>query len=215
MGNELPTKYIEWIPRVSRIVEALFPFEGTEDEERFHNWLKSKDIPVDEYMSVASSYWTAIHKGMEDYINGVIPYDMDYEPELSKYTGYGIDFLKKENIAPLHTEHFICTEDYQGTIDLIAWIDWELWILDWKTYWIAQDILWTKWSKWKYKKPYSKLKKATIQLSLYAYGSNLGIKNIWVVELSCKGYIFHKLKLLKKKEIEEIVNNYYLWVLKK
>lgn len=210
MGDELPTKYKEGIPRVSRIVEALFPFEGTEDEFRFHNWLKSKDIPVDEYMRVASSYWTAIHKGMEDHISWFPILDSEYEPYLTKYTNYGIDFLKKENVAPLHTEHFICTEDYQGTIDLIAWIDWELWILDWKTYWIAQEILGTKWSKWKYKKPYNKLKKATIQLSLYAYGSNMGIKNIGVVELADDGYHFHKLKKLSSKEIKEIINQYNL-----
>ena len=61
MGDELPTKYKKGLARVSAIIEALYPFEGTEDEFRFHNWLKSKDIPVNEYMETASRAGTAIH----------------------------------------------------------------------------------------------------------------------------------------------------------
>jgi ATP-dependent exoDNAse (exonuclease V) beta subunit len=85
------------------------------------------------------------------------------------YVKKGVDFLLKEKVTPYVTEHYIQVEGkYQGTIDLLAWIDGEQWILDWKTYGIAQEILQTKSSSWKYKKPYDKLKKATLQLSLYA-----------------------------------------------
>ena len=168
----------------------------------------SKDIPVDEYMRTASSYGTAIHKGMEDHIAWLAIDWWEYEPEVTKYCTYGIQFLNEYSVSCIHTEHYISTPHYQGTIDLVAEINWEKWVLDWKSWGIAQDILGTKWPKWKYKKPYDKLVKTSLQLSLYAYP--LGIKNIWVVELSSDWFHFHKLKLIPKKDIEEIINNYYI-----
>lgn len=223
--------YVEGLPRVSHIVGLVFPFEG-EGKKRFHLWLEKKNIDVDHYMNVANSYGTAIHlwleryiigqnteqteKGMEDYIlckennEKYVLLEQQYEPHLTKYVGYGICFLKENNVLPIHTEHYICVEGkYQGTIDLIGEIDWEKWVLDWKSYSCTQEILWIRKWEYKYKKPYTKLVKASLQLSLYALP--LGIKNIWVVELAYDWYHFHKLSLYSQEEIDIIVNNYHLW----
>lgn len=215
----LPSTYKEGLCRVSTIVSSVFPFEW-ENKKRFLMWLADDVKPAqkrwfaiseEKYMDVANSYWTAIHKGMEDYILWNKVYWWECEPEVGKYVGYGIYFLKEEKVTPIHTEHYIHVEDmYQWTIDLIAEIDGELWVLDWKSWSIAQEILGTKSSRWKYKKPYDKLKKATLQLSLYALP--LWIKNIWVVELAEHWYVFHKLKIMTQEEVDIIINNYHnIW----
>ena len=201
--------YVEGLPRVSHLVSSVFPFDW-EPKKRFETWLKSKDISIETYMEVANSYGTAIHLWIENHINGVLLEQELYEPELSKYVSYGKQFLKEERVTPIHTEHYICVDGkYQGTIDLIGEIDWELWVLDYKTWSIAQEILKTKWPNWKWKKPTDKLKKTRLQLSLYALP--LGIKNIGVVELAEHWYVFHKLKIMTQEEIDNIVNNYYVW----
>lgn len=214
--------YVDGLPRVSHIVSSVYPFEG-EAKKRFAAWLKSKGIKLDHYMNIANSYGTAIHLWLERYIIGqnieqecsVENNEKDinmstYEPHLTKYVSYGKQFLKEERVTPIHTEHYICVDKrYQGTIDLIGEIDWEKWVLDYKTFWVAQEILWTKWPTWRYKKPYDKLKKATLQLSLYALP--LWIKNIWVVELAEHWYEFHKLKIMTQEEIDIIIKNYYIW----
>ena len=166
----------------------------------------SKDIPVNEYMKVASEAWTHIHLWLDNYINWLEESFSEYEPHTKEYISHWIDFLIKEKVAPISTEEYIATNRYQWTIDLVAWIDWEQWVLDWKTWWIAQEILGTKWPKWKYKKPYAKLKKATVQLSLYAYAK--WIKNIWVVELEVDGYHFHPLELVPDDELDLILKEY-------
>ena len=207
--------YIEGLVRVSHIVSSVFPFEG-EAKKRFAAWLKSKGIKLDHYMNIANSYGTAIHLWLEQYIkssqeNNETDINMStYEPHLTKYVSYGKQFLKEERVTPIHTEHYIVVDNkYQGTIDLIGEIDWEKWVLDWKSWGIAQEILRTKGPSWKYKKPYDKLAKTTLQLSLYALP--LWIKNIWVVELAEHWYEFHKLKIMTQEEIDIIIKNYYIW----
>jgi len=203
----MPSTYKEGVARVSHIVESVFPFEW-EAKKRFEKWLDQKKIPMEKYMQVASSYWTAIHLWMENHINGVSLEQEQYEPFLTKYVSFGIQWMKDYNVIPLEIEKYIQTEHYQGTIDLIAEIDGEKWICDWKTYWIAQEVLNTKKEGSKYKKPYDKLKKAALQLSLYAYAC--GIEHIGVVELAADWYHFHKLNLLPKEEFDKVINN-YIW----
>ena len=208
----MPSTYKEGIARVSSIVESVFPFEW-EDKKRFHKWLKSKDISPEIYMKVASEYGTAIHKGMEEHIAWRKYVSPEYEPQLTKYVGYGAQFLEDYHARRLTTEHYIWVENmFQWTIDVICHLDWALeegeWIIDWKTFWIAQEVLGTKGTRWKYKKPYSKLSKARLQLSLYAYAT--GIKNIGVVELAEHWYVFHKLVLYSTEELENIINT-FLW----
>lgn len=194
----MPTNYSVSLPRVSQIVEWKYPFAGYA-RKRFLEWLEANEILLEDYMEEASSWGTYVHKSLEDYLDG-IPFKWKKYKSIVKW---GIKFIKDTEIKKLHTEYYAKTKDYQWTIDLIAEVDSEKWILDWKTYGLAK-------ARWKlqsaYKKPYDKLKKARLQLSLYAYAT--WIKNIAVVELTEDGYHFHKLELMDKKEIEEIVKEF-------
>ena len=200
--NNRPSHYRDGIARVSEIVSSLHPFVGTEAETRFHSWLASKNISVDEYMRVASEAWTDIHAWIEAFINW-----NQFESEWIRWIEFGVNFLRDYNVTPVSCEVYTSTDTYQWTIDLIAIIDEEKWIIDWKSWWIAQVILGTHSEKWKWRKPYDKLKKAEIQLSMYAYAT--WIENIAVVELALDWYHFHKLKKVNKKRIDDAVSEFY------
>lgn len=150
-------------------------------------------------MREASEGWTYVHKALEDYLTWKKVSKKKYKNLINAW----IEFIKDSWLTPIATEKYIRTDDYQWTIDLVAEVDGEEWILDWKSYWLAK----TKFQLTNvYKKPYDKLKKARLQLSLYAYA--LWIKNIGVVELTEEGYYFHKLDLIPLKEIKEILLEY-------
>ena len=198
-------RYKKNIPRVSTIVESHFPFEW-EDKMRFHNWLANYRISPEEYMEEASSWWTYVHKALEDYLDWK-------EFRWKKYVEFvkaWIQFIKDYWIVKIYTEHYICTQFFQWTIDLVGEDkDWNLWLLDWKTYWLAKTKFWLWW--WPYKKPYSKLKKAAMQLSLYAMAlGDSRLKWIAVIEL-CEdwSYHFHKLNRMDDAELMRIVLDYY------
>lgn len=194
-----PPNYEQWLPRVSQIVEFKFPFEGNA-KMRFQDWLMSNDIREDDYMKEASEWGTYVHKSLEDYMDG-IPFTWR---KYSKIVKAWIKFIEDTWIKKLSTEHYIKTSRYQWTIDLVAEYWEEVWILDWKTFWLAKHKFWLPIPK--YKKPYDKLKKARIQLSLYARA--MGIKNIWVVELEVDGYHFHPLELVPDDELDLILKEY-------
>lgn len=197
--------YINWLPRVSTIVESVYPFDGNA-KKRFERWLSQKWISSESYMKVASEAWTAIHLSLEKHIKG----GQEDNVPFPSYVESWKKFLNELSVLPLEIEKYIRTEHYQWTIDLIGEIEGEKWVLDWKTWWIAQTILETKKEGAKYKKNYWKLKKAQLQLSLYAYSE--GIEKIGVVELLETGYKFHKLDIIQKCDIEGIINNYYnIW----
>ncbi len=200
----MPSTYIEGIPRVSSIVDAIYPFTW-EAKKRFEKWLSSKQVSIETYMDVAQKYWTAIHLWLEGYIIGNNVEQEKYEPHLTKYVSYGIQFLQNYKVISKGTEVYVRTEDYQGTIDLIGEMEGEDWVLDWKTWWIAQEVLNTKKADAIYKKPYDKIKKATLQLSLYAHAKWIG--KIWIVELATDGYHFHPLKIIPKDEITLLITN--------
>ena len=195
----IPSNYIDWLPRVSQIVESVYPFEGN-SRMRFESWLMANDIDLRDYMEEASSWGTYVHKALEDYLDWIPFKGKKYK----KFVAWWIKFLKDTWVKKLFTEHYISTEDYQWTIDLVAEYNWEKWILDWKTYWLSKHKFWLPIPK--YKKPYDKLKKAKLQLSLYAYA--MGIKNIWVIELTEEGYHFHPLELVPLDEVKKILINF-------
>jgi len=101
-------------------------------------------------------------------------------------------------------EVYFQTKFYQWTIDLVAEIDGEKWVLDWKTYGLAKHKFNIPISE--YKKPSDKLKKARLQLSLYALAK--WIKKIWVIELTETGYHFHPLELYPPKELKKMIEEY-------
>lgn len=199
MGNDLPENYKEWVPRVSTIVSFFYPFEDN-DRERFEKWVESKWVKVEEYMKEAQEWWTKVHQALEDYC---ITWSYYIEDEYKEFVINWIEFLKDYNCTTIRNEEFIFTDNYQWTIDLICNIDGEEWVLDWKNWGLAKH----KWDiPTKYVKPYSKLKKTTLQLSLYAHAK--WIKNIGVIELTKDRYYFHKLKLISKKEINTIIKKF-------
>lgn len=202
--SKLPSKYIDSLPRVSSIVEWKYPFGG-EDRQRFLSWLQDKKVSYDEYMKEAYTWWTFVHKKLEDFAQ------LGKFYKWNKYRWWIDAWMKfiHENITKvIGTEVYIRTKDYQGTIDLVAEIDWVKYILDYKTYWLAK----TKFNlENTYRKPYDKLKKARLQLSLYARA--LRINNIAVVELSSDWvYHLHKLEKYSTEDInlllKEFNNNY-------
>jgi hypothetical protein len=102
-------------------------------------------------------------------------------------------------------ETYFEAKEYQGTIDLICKIWKKKYVVDWKTWGLAKVNFWLKND---YRKPYEKLRKARLQLSLYAHSQ--WIKNIAIVELQEDSYHFHELKLIPKKELN-LTLKMYLW----
>ena len=194
-----PSNYSATLPRVSQIVEFFFPFNG-DARSRFHDWLYRNNIDVDEYMKEASEGWTYVHSKLEDYMAWIKYTWRKYK----WFVEWGIQFLKDFNVVPVYMEHYVCNTHYQWTIDLIWEINWQKWIIDWKTYGL---------SKYKfnlpipeYKKPYDKLKKARLQLSLYALA--MKIKKIGVVELTPTGYYFHELVPYTSAELKTMIKEF-------
>lgn len=194
-----PPKYLPWLPRVSQIVEYAFPFVWFA-RDRFHEWLRNNQIEVVDYMKEASEGWTYVHTAMETYgATGKWRWK-----KYSKIVKSGIQFHKDTWIRTIDSELYIRTPTYQGTIDRVAEYNGEKWILDWKTFGLAKHKFWLPIPV--YKKPYDKLKKARLQLSLYAHA--IGVKYIAVVELDEDWYHFHPLELMSKGECDKIVAEY-------
>lgn len=197
--------YKDWIPRVSNIVEFVKPFSWTASDDFFKKWLHNKDIDYELYMKEASEWGSFIHSQIENYILG------GQLVKKSKYINYinnWIKFITEKWIINSESEIYFLNQwkyPYQWTIDLVCEMEWYKRIIDFKTYWLAKDSFWLE---NRYKKPNNKLKKAQIQLSLYAY--SLWIEKIWIVILTKEDYYFHELELLPKKEITKILKNYYL-----
>jgi ribosomal protein L11 methylase PrmA len=200
-----PTNYKPNLPRVSSIVEFAFPFIW-EKKDRFLNWLEEKGVSLEDYMEEACVWGTYVHKAMEDYSNWKKPKKKKY----TKIIEAGIRFHEEHKLETIGSEVYVSTKDYQGTVDRLCYLkdlqnEWP-WIIDWKTYWLAKDKFGISST---YRKPYDKLKKAQLQLSLYAYA--IGYKNIGVVELTNDWfYYFHPLSLLPKREINKIIKEYKL-----
>lgn len=195
-----PSNYSAVLPRVSSIVEYFYPFTN-DAKARFYDWLSLYKVNPSDYMKEASSWWTFVHGALENYMKDKTKYKWR---KYKKFIEWWIKFLLDNDVTPLWMEVYFQTKNYQWTIDLIAEIDWKKWILDWKTYGLA---------KYKfnipipdYRKPNDKLKKARLQLSLYAYAQ--GIENIWVIELTESWYHFHILEKIPDKEIKSMIKEY-------
>lgn len=198
--------YIEWIPRVSDIVSFVYPFSWTNSELRFIEYVESFDIPHYEYMKKASELWTTIHNLIDSSIRNIEIITSDYK----WYIDSSKKFIEDYKLEVIESEKYILIPDtYQWTIDLVWRISEEDWIIDWKTYWLAKKFFGLP--IWKYRKPYDKLKKASLQLSLY--WKALWINNIWVVELLEDWYFFHKLKRVDDNTLNDILISYkkFLW----
>lgn len=212
--KKLPTKYKEWIPRVSDIVSFIYPFDG-EWEQRYLDWLSKNWIKQSDYMLEATTVGTFVHKQMENYILG---HEQDVDDELyslhRKEIEFWLEFLriKKEQWAELFAELYIRDKynRFQWTIDLVIADrkNKKVWLVDFKTYWIAKK-------RWglpnTYRKPYDKLKKVSLQLSLYAeYFRQKGynIEELAVLILRDDMAKEEIVKELTSEEINEVISKF-------
>ena len=197
--TNLPSSYAVGLPRVSAIVEYNYPFT-CEPRQRFLEWLERKEVSYSAYMKEASSWGHYVHSALETFLK-------TRENRGRKYRGYvnsWISFVNDYWVSAIAIEEYVKCKDYQWTIDLVCTINWEKWIIDWKNYWLAKDKF--NIPQPEYKRPTEKLKKARLQLSLYARCKR--IKNIGVVELRSDGYHFHKLELIPKDELNSIIQEF-------
>ena len=201
MWNNPPKNYSLTLPRVSAIVEYNYPFSWNA-KERFEDWLMSNDIDADEYMKEASTWGTFVHSKLEDYLNGKIYRGRKYTWFINSW----IQFVKDHCVQPVGMEEYVSTEYFQWTMDLVGKIDWldEEWILDWKSYWLAKYKFWLPIPT--HKRPYDKLKKARLQLSLYAMAKWL--EKIWVIELTPEGYFFYPLEKIPNEQLIKLCKEY-------
>lgn len=201
MVKQLPTKYNSILPRVSAIVEFFYPFSWNA-RERFEDWLLWNDIWVDEYMKEASEWGTFVHSKLEDYLNWIIYKGRKYR----WFIDSGITFIKEHQVIPIAMEEYITTEYFQWTMDLVGKIDWEdeEWVLDWKSYGLAKHKFWLPIPA--HKRPSDKLKKARLQLSLYAMAKWL--EKIWVIELTPEGYFFYPLEKIPNEQLIKLCKEY-------
>lgn len=209
--------YVENIARVSNIVEYKFPF-WWEDERRFIDWLYSKWITREEYMNIATTWGTIIHNNLENYIlgNKVDNYIPAIQNEINYWRQYIDDLKVRFPTTEWMPEHYIIDElnRFQWTCDLVR-INWnKVFLYDYKTYEISKKRFWmsTKLTKWgRPVRPTSKIKKVSLQLSLYAqyfiqkwyeiwWIYLVWVHDSWVYEYECE--------LRNKEEIDELLINF-------
>ncbi len=176
----LPDRYKEGIERVSNIVSFVFPFDWN-SKQRYLDWLSDNvdekfkrwfSINEKEYMDEAQVVWTFIHLQMEKHIlwEPLDKNDVMFElhnKEIKHWLEY-IDWLEKDGREFL-TEVYVRDEQdrFQWAMDFKAvhHKKKKVKLFDWKTWGIAKK----RWGLPNvYRKPYSKIKKLQLQLSLYA-----------------------------------------------
>lgn len=64
---------------------------------------------------------------------GAWPNPADIPPEAAGYVQAAAGFIVEMEPEPVAEEVMVWTEDYAGTFDLLAWIDGDLWLIDYKT----------------------------------------------------------------------------------
>lgn len=206
--------YIEGVPRVSDVVSFIFPFEW-EWKDRYLNWLWINKIDQDDYLTEAQVVWTFVHKQVENFIKWK-DFDRDHpfinihSNEIQHWASFVLRELMWEH--ELHTEQYILDDKYryQWTCDLVRIdeVNKRVWIYDWKTWWIAKK-------RWNlpnnYKKPYDKIKKVALQLSLYAeYYRKQGydVMGLYVVWLHTTWAYPFELDIYSKEEIDDILGKW-------
>lgn len=205
-SNNIPKEYTKDLPRVSSIVEFVYPF-WWKDKELFLDWLWKKNVDYIEYMEEASYWGRFVHSQLENRIINWINYSW------KEYRGYVDNWLSIINsweFEFIESEKYVRWADYQGTIDCVVKrvSDWKYWILDWKTYWLAKDKFWISST---YRKPYDKLKKASLQLSLYKnIIQEYNIEFLIIAELWNNYHNLYYVDIWDKEEIDRVVKEYKL-----
>jgi hypothetical protein len=202
----LPNWYKEWIPRVSNIISFISPFEWTENERRYLEWLYKNNINQKEYLEASQELWTFVHLQLENYINQI---DIDTDNPLYKETQSEIKHWIKliDTIYWIETEVYIKEKNdhFQWSCDLIYEDnDWNKILWDWKTWGINKSRFWLP---NKFIVAPDKKKKVQLQLSFYAYW----LRQQWTVIDKIQLLFLHK-EGLKTVDLEilpdEVIENY-------
>jgi len=203
----LPDGYIKWVTRVSDLVSFKYPFAGTNAEMRYLQWLEQKNISESDYHTEACDVWTFVHLQMEKYIEWQ---ELDISDEMfdkhKTEVNWWLRFIWDYGLTNMQTEIY-CRDPqnrYQWSIDLLAECEWKNILLDWKTWWIAKKKFWLP---NKTTKPYWKLKKVALQMSLYAKAL-WNIDEIWVVWLHDEDYFVYKLEMVDDETLEELLEEF-------
>lgn len=175
-NDKLPEGYIKWVTRVSDIVSFVYPFEWTDWEKRYLEWLKRAWVDEKEYIWKACSVWTYIHQIMEDYVNWDETVENEDDSEIVKKTikewKLYLDAVKKKYTKrmwyTLVAEPVLRDAEnrFQWSSDLVVINEKkkEIIVIDWKSFWIARSFFNLPNI---YRKPYAKIKKGRLQFSLY------------------------------------------------
>ena len=213
----LPKWYTKWVPRVSTIVSFVYPFIWTEYEKCYLQWLSKHNIDEKEYIDKACSVWTFIHKCLEDKLNSIVTNKKTllytkYKKTITNWIDYINTLQKKYKNDTFISEPFIIDKNkrYQWSVDLVREDkkNKQVFIYDYKTWWIARADYWLK---NKYSKPYSKLKKVSLQMSLYCETYRQKWWTIWwiyAVWLRKDKYVEYKLDIIETKELDTILKNF-------
>jgi len=221
MNSWLPKWYKQWVSRVSNIVEFVYPFDWN-SEERFLSWLDWKGIKQKDYMNIATTWWTEIHKVMEEYMNWrkyISPLYNQIKEEI-EWGKKWIDELneKYKNIKYL-TELVLLEKNnlYQGTIDLVRvnkkkqarLYDFKSWEITKKAFNLEQRLN----KNWTPPKPTEKLKKLKLQLKAYArileqQGYEImGFYGVWLHSSGCYEY---EIEIMSDEEFDNILSSFFI-----
>lgn len=164
----LPEWYNQSIPRVSNIVEFICPFEGTENERRYLDWLHKNNIAPEDYLEASQEMWTEVHKCIEEFIkwNLFTIHNTDISKEVLHWIDF-IDWIRYK--SGIRTEVYIRDKKnrFQGSCDLLYTDNnWDMVLADWKTWGICKKRWWLNNS---FVVNTDKKKKVQIQMSIYAY----------------------------------------------
>lgn len=217
-----PKWYPRWVDRVSNIVSFKFPFEWN-IEQRFISWLKDKGIKQEDYMNIAQSRWTEAHKIMENYMNWI-----EYTSPLYEQMKNEIDYWKawidelnsKYKWIKYLTEKRLVEKNkkFAWTIDLVRINEKtkEARLYDFKTFGITQrafDLPQKLNKNGTPPRPTEKLKKLSLQLSLYAYileqqwWKIMGLYGVWLHNSWCYEY---EVERWNKEELEKLISEFIM-----
>jgi len=210
----LPPNYKEGIERVTNIVSFVYPFNWTEWETRYKNWLRNNWIEEDKYLKGAQDMWTTVHECLEKHILNEwndVDTSSDEFIEVKDEIEHWRKWINELWYEQIETEMYVREkyERFQWSVDLLYTDkEWKIVLADWKTYWIVKK---------RYDLPNKfivatdKKKKVRLQMSIYAYALAqqwVKIDRLEILFLHEEGIKVIELSLYTDKEIEEILTNY-------
>lgn len=217
----LPIWYKKGVSRVSDIVSFVYPFDWN-SEERFISWLDWKGIKQKDYMNIATTWWTEIHKVMENYMcwqKYCSPLYNQIKEEIEGGKKW-IDELNTKYPNMKYLTELVLREKndlYQGTIDLVRvnskkqarLYDHKSWEISKRYFWLEQKLN----KNGSPPKPTEKIKKLALQLKAYArileqQGYEImGFYGVWLHSSGCYEY---EVEIMSDEEFDAILSSFFI-----